>query len=101
MEDLKNMCENGEEFWDACIYIYSTSLLSISTLYSMLLFAMYIIYICMHKYIYMHIYIYMYIYIYVYIIIYICVYVCVYMSGGQNYLLPAIDMAQMGGPYRL
>ena len=30
------------------------------------------------------------------IYIYVCIYI--YMSGGQNYLLPAMDMAKVGGP---
>ena len=47
MEDLKNICENGEEFWDVSIYIVH-HYISISILYSMLLFAMYIIYIYMY-----------------------------------------------------
>jgi len=41
-----------------------------------------------------------YIYIYMYIYsIYICIYIYIntHMNGGQNYLLPAIDMAKVGG----
>ena len=37
---------------------------------------------------------------YNYVCMYVCRYVCIYIfiSGGQNYLLPATDMAKVGGP---
>ena len=41
---------------------------------------------------------YIYIYNYVYVYIYICIKLYKYMSGGQNYLLLAMDMAKVGGP---
>ena len=46
-----------------------------------------------HVYIYMRIHAYIYMYAYIYIIIYIYKYI----SGGQNYLLPTMDMAKVGG----
>ena len=39
----------------------------------------------------------MYIYIYVYRVC-IIMYIYIYISGGQNYSLPAMDMAKVGGP---
>ena len=47
---------------------------------------------CTHTYIYIHCFVYKYIYIYV-----CCVYIYI-MSGGQNSLLLAMDMAKVGGP---
>ena len=38
------------------------------------------------------------IYIYIYIRIYIYIQLYTYMSGGQDYLLPAMDMAKVDGP---
>ena len=44
----------------------------------------------------------LYIYIYyIYMLYKLCVYIIciyIYMSGGQNYLLPAMDVAKVGGP---
>ena len=43
-------------------------------------------------------YMYVYIYVYIYMYIYMYIYICIHMSGGQNYSLPAMDMAKVGGP---
>ena len=52
-------------------------------------------------YIYIYTYMYIYIFVHVYILIYIYTYayIYIYMSGGQNYLLPPMDMAKVGGTH--
>ena len=40
----------------------------------------------------------LYVDIYIYIRIYIYIQLYTYMSGGQDYLLPAMDMAKVDGP---
>ena len=45
MEDLKNICENGEEFWDVSMYIYSTSLyINIHSVFHVIVCDVYYIY---------------------------------------------------------